>query len=58
MKFKDILKQLRTDNGFSAKQLATELKFSISIIYEWEHGRCEPSLDALIKLSAVFVPFT
>ena len=54
MNFSKILKELRTENGLSAKELSSKINLSTNIIYDWEHGRCEPSYTVLIKLSKIF----
>ena len=54
MDFKRILRELRSDKGLSAKDLAQKLNFSVSIVYEWEHGRCEPSFEVLCKIANLF----
>ena len=54
MSFAKILKDLRKEKNLSAKNLADLLGFSTNVIYEWEHDRCEPSIDCLKKLSRVF----
>lgn len=54
MKFNQILNQLRKENDITAKKLADELNFSVNLVYEWEKGRCEPSLDTLNSLANFF----
>ena len=54
MVFPEILKNLRKENGLSAKILAQQLNCSTNIIYDWEHGRCEPSFSTLTLLSQKF----
>ena len=54
MSFSKILRGLRTDANVTQKELALELGFCKNIICEWEHGRCEPSIDALKKIGAFF----
>ena len=54
MKIYKIIKDLRQEKGLSAKDVANYLGLSTNMIYEWEHQRCEPSLDSLIKLSQLF----
>ena len=54
MSFAKILTDLRKEKNMSAKNLAALLGFSNNVIYEWEHGRCEPNIDSLKKLSKIF----
>lgn len=48
------LRNLRQEQNLSAKELALKLNCSQSLIYEWEKGRCEPNIGALILLSDIF----
>ena len=48
------LKELRTDIGFTQKQLADRLVLSKNVICEYEKGRSEPNIDTLIKLADTF----
>ena len=50
-KFKERLKELRTEKGFTQKQIATELNVSEDSVYNWEKGRSEPSITDLINLA-------
>ena len=54
MNFYKIIKKLRSENDLSAKDVAKRLGLTTNIVYEWEHQRCEPSLDSLVKLSQIF----
>lgn len=54
MKFGYILKELRKVKNFTARKLAEKLNLSVNMIYEWEHGRCEPTVETLLKLSKIF----
>lgn len=45
---------LRKENSISAKTLADKLNTSVSLIYEWEHNRCNPAIEELIKLADFF----
>lgn len=54
MHFPEILKSLRKENGLTAKNLASQLSCSTNIVYDWEHGRCEPSFSTLTLLSQIF----
>lgn len=50
----ETIKSLRLNNSLTAKELALKLNVSTSLIYEWEHNRCEPSISALNSLSEIF----
>ena len=52
-KFKERLKELRTEKGFTQKQVAKELNVSEDSVYNWEKGRSEPSITDLISLSTL-----
>ena len=54
MLFYEKIKTLRTEKGLYQRELADLLKTSNSTICDWERGRCEPSIQDLIKLSNVF----
>ncbi len=54
MGFYTRLKQLRAEKNLAAKDLAAKLNMSTNMIYEWEHGRCSPSIESLLKLSSIF----
>lgn len=54
MDFSEIFKELRKEKGLSAVDVANSLGFSKNIIYEWEHGRCEPNIFVLRKIAALF----
>ncbi len=54
MDFSNILKALRKEYGLTAKTLSKQLNLSINIIYDWEHGRCEPSYNTLTKIADIF----
>ena len=48
------LRNLRQEQNLSAKEVASKLNCSQSLIYEWEKGRSEPSVKALIKLADIY----
>ncbi len=48
------LKELRTEKGFTQRELANKLNLSANVVCEWEKGRCEPSIDTLKKLASIF----
>lgn len=51
---KDILKELRIDRNLTQKQLSEMLDLSKNTVCEYEKGRAEPSIETLLKLSAIF----
>lgn len=54
MIFSERLKDLRQEKKLTQKELALYLGLSANSICEWEKGRCEPSIEHLLKLSALF----
>lgn len=50
----DIINELRKDRNIPAKKLSEYLDVSVNLIYEWEHNRCEPKIDTIIRLSKFF----
>ena len=54
MRFSSVLKDLRREKGCSARELSLELNCSINLIYDWEHERCQPGYDTLIKIAKFF----
>ncbi|MBQ8451878.1 MAG: helix-turn-helix transcriptional regulator [Clostridia bacterium] len=53
-KFKDILKELRTERGIGQIELASRLKVSNGIISLWENGLREPNMSSLITIAEFF----
>ena len=53
-KFNEILKDLRKENNFTQKQLATIINVSDDCIYSWEKGKSEPSIADIIELANCF----
>ena len=45
------LKEVRTEKGYTQKQLASAIKTTDDSIYSWEKGRSQPSLEMLRALS-------
>jgi len=45
------LKEIRTEKGYTQKQLAEAIKTTDDSIYSWEKGRSQPSLETLRALS-------
>lgn len=54
MEFKDIIRDLRIENGMTQQQLADELHFSMSIINKWENGKKNPSVEAIKIIAKYF----
>lgn len=54
MNFSARLKELRNSHSLSQKKLAEELKYSQSIISDWEKGTKEPTAQAIIALAKYF----
>ena len=53
--FKDKLRQLRLNNGYTQEKLANLLSLhSTTTIANYESGLSEPSINILIKLATVF----
>lgn len=48
--FSDLLKQARTDKGYTQKKVAELLNLSESGYAHWEQGRTEPSIEMLRKI--------
>ncbi|MCI8475427.1 MAG: helix-turn-helix transcriptional regulator [Clostridia bacterium] len=53
MKFKERLKELRIENGYTQKQIATLLEISTTCFSGYEQGYREPDLTMLIKICKV-----
>ena len=52
--FKDILKNLRQENGIGQTELALKIGVSKGLISLWENGLREPGMSSLIALSKYF----
>lgn len=50
---KNILK-LRTTNGLSRKELASNMNVSVRTVYDWEDGFKLPKLINLIQIATLF----
>ena len=48
------LKELRLERDLTQKKLADLIGTNNSSVCDWERGRTEPGLDALVKISAYF----
>ncbi len=53
-KFKDILKELRTERNLGQVELAKEIGVSKGVISLWENGLREPTMYSLILLAEFF----
>lgn len=54
MKFSIILKELRTQQNLTQKELAEKIDYSKAIIGFWECGKKEPTARAIIALAKFF----
>jgi len=54
MDFKDNIKALREEAGFSFADLASMVGKSEAAIRAWEYGRAKPDADTLISLTKIF----
>ena len=50
----EIIIELRTQRGLSARQLESSANLSNASIQAWKSGKARPSVDALVKLSDYF----
>lgn len=48
------IRELRVEKGLLQAELAKQINKSAVCIGDWERGRCEPSIDDLIKLATIF----
>lgn len=53
-KFKEILKELRTERNLGQVELAKEIGVSKGVISLWENGLREPTMYSLILLAEFF----
>lgn len=51
---KEILKQLRQENGFSQIQIAEQLGITRQTYIKYEQGELEPSIDSIRKLASLY----
>ena len=49
-----VIKKLRTEHNLAQKDLAEKLNVEAYTVSDWEQGRCEPSIDMLIKIADYF----
>lgn len=54
MKFKDRLRELRTEKNISQQQLGKIVNVSKMAVSHWESGHSEPSIEQLIVISDYF----
>lgn len=52
--FGEKLKELRTEKGISQKKLSIDLKYSQSVICDWENSKVEPSATAIVAVANYF----
>lgn len=52
--FCERLRDLRREMNLSQKQLADVLKTNNSSVCDWERGRSQPDLEALVKIARFF----
>lgn len=48
------LRELRVENNLLQSELAKQMNKSAVCIGDWERGRCEPSIEDLLKLAQIF----
>lgn len=48
------IKELRTEKGFTQRELANLVGCTQPMIVLWEKGECEPTASVILKLSEVF----
>lgn len=54
MEFKNRIKFLRLEKGWTQSRLAGELKKTKATVCKWEKGITTPSLETLIELAEMF----
>lgn len=54
MKFKQRLKELRSEKGMTQTDVARRLNMSKMAVSHWEKGNSEPSIEQLKALAAMF----
>ena len=52
--FRDQIKRIRLQNGFSQAQVASKLGVSQGAVSQWENGRTRPDPDQLVQLARLF----
>lgn len=48
------IRELRTEKGWTQKELAEKMNTSPKNIWAWENEKCEPCISDLIKLARLF----
>lgn len=54
MKFNNVLKETRIEQGYLQKDIAKYLNVRNTTVSNWEKGMSEPDIETLIKLSNFF----
>ena len=54
MKFNEKLKEIRTNKGYTQKNLYEILKVSPNCYASWEQGRTQPDIENIRKLCIIF----
>lgn len=54
MNFGEQIKKIRSENGLTQEQLATQLNVSRQTISSWENNRNLPDLEMVVKIAKVF----
>lgn len=54
MMFRERLKELRTERGWTQKTLAQKLNVTDDCVFFWEKGRSEPSIQQILDLADLF----
>ena len=54
MEFKDSVRALRQEKGFTQGSLAEKLNISLKTVSHWETGYTEPSVSQLIALAELY----
>ena len=51
-----IIKALRTKNGFTQEELAERLGVTYQAVSKWESGTSYPDMDKIIKMTKINTP--
>lgn len=54
MSFSQKIKDLRIDKGLTQKALSSEIGISEKVMWTYENGKCEPSIEVLKQLADIF----
>lgn len=52
--FGNRLKELRNESGVSQAKLSKEIKYSQSVICDWENNKVEPNASAVVAVADYF----